>query len=515
MALQKNGSHLQTRTPTKSEKNKNASEETSAKGKLPRTSSESSDAPSAALKRELGLFSATAVVIGSVIGTGIFVSPNLVLAYSGSIGADLLIWVGAGAMAIIQAMCMAELGALIPASGGDYAFLCAAGDTLGRPGDFVSFLYAWCRILVADPLGGTLQGLAFATYALRLVYPSCEPPYSVTALVAFAFCAVATALNGVSLGMSSKLQNALVVSKILLLLSIVGTAVIVAFTGTNYFRSPYFSSDTTVGGLANAYFAAYVTTEGGASVCYIGEEVKNPARILPWALFLGMLTVASLYILTNIAYFIVLGTNEILASEAVALTFGVESWGTAGAVIMPIVVSVSAFGTLSAGFFSNSRLAFAAARKGHLPFFLSLVSVKTSVPTASLFLRGAIASALNLIGSLRAAVNIYMLFTAIFNMLTMLALVRLRFTMKHAPRTIKVPYIFVALTFLVNLGAVVLGFMQSTDYIIIVVVGGVLVSGVIVYFVFHVFKCALPGSRSVSLFVQKLCLCQPCIKLDA
>lgn len=497
------------------ERNKQASDEASAKRKLPRTSSEASAAPSATLKRELGLFSATAVVIGSVIGSGIFVSPNLVLAYSGSIGADLLIWVGAGAMAIIQAMCMAELGALIPASGGDYAFLCAAGDTLGRPGDFVSFMYAWCRILVADPLGGTLQGLAFATYALRLVYPSCDPPYSVTVLVAFSFCALATALNGVSLGMSSKLQNVLVVAKIVVMLAIVATGILVAFTGRNNFHGPFFTSQTTVTSLANAYFAAYVTTEGGASVCYIGEEVKNPTRILPWALFLGMLTVVSLYILTNIAYFIVLETNDILASEAVALTFGVESWGTPGAIIMPIVVSFSAFGTLSAGFFSNSRLAFAAARKGHLPSFLSLVSVKTSVPTASLLLRGAMASALTFIGSLGAAVNSFMLFTAIFNMFTMLALVRLRFTMKHAPRTLTVPYVFVAVTFLVNLGAVVLGFMQSTDYIILVFVGSVFVSGAILYVVFHVFKCTLPGSSSVSLFLQKLCLCQPCKKLDA
>lgn len=249
-------------------------------------------------------------------------------------------------------------------------------------------------------------------------------------------------------------------------------------------------------------------------MCYIGEEVKNPQRILPWALFLGMLTVVSLYILTNVAYFIVLDLNAILSSEAVALTFGVESWGTAGAVIMPIVVSFSAFGTLSAGFFSNSRLAFAAARKGHLPSFLSLVSVKTSVPTVSLLLRGAMASALTFIGSLGAALNSFMLFTAIFNMFTMLALVRLRFTMRDAPRTIRVSYILVGLTFCANLATVVLGFAQSTEYIILVVVGSVLLTGVIAYVVFHVYKCTLPGSSSLSLLVQKLCLCEPCKKLD-
>lgn len=233
MALRKNDCPLPMQNQTRPESIETASDKASPKGKPPKSSGPSSIAPSGTLKRELGLFSAIAVVIGSVIGSGIFVSPNLVLAYSGSIGADLLIWVGAGAMAIIQALCMAELGALIPASGGDYAFLCAAGDTLGWPGDFVSFMYAWCRILVADPLGGSLQGLAFATYALQLVYPSCDPPYLVTVLVAVAFCTLATALNGVSLGMSSNLQNILVSAKIVLLLSIVGTSIFVAFTGKN------------------------------------------------------------------------------------------------------------------------------------------------------------------------------------------------------------------------------------------------------------------------------------------
>ncbi|KAH9384834.1 hypothetical protein HPB48_026857 [Haemaphysalis longicornis] len=226
--------------------------------------------------------------------------------------------------------------------------------------------------------------------------------------------------------------------------------------------------------------------------------------------FLGMLTVVSLYILTNVAYFIVLEADAILASEAVASNLRCRRAGaTAGAVIMPIVVSFSAFGTLSAGFFSNSRLAFAAARRGHIPSFLSLVRVETSVPTVSLFLRGAMASTLTLIGSLGAIVNSTMLIGAIFNMFTMLALVRLRFTMSDCPRTVRVPYIFVALSFCANLATLVVNLMQSTDYIALVLLGSLGLSGVVVYVVFHVCKCAVPGSSCVSLFLQKLCLCEP------
>lgn len=235
MALQEPDCHLQIRTLRRPEGIQKASLKTEEKGpekrELPSQSGQSNNAPSGTLKRELGFFSAIAVVIGNVVGTGIFVTPSLVFSQSGSTGADLLIWFAAGAVALIQVFCLAELGALIPASGGNYAFLCAAGDTLGRLGDFIPFMYAWCRILVTDPMTGTFQGLAFASYALQVVYSSCVPPYSVTVLVAFTFCTLATALNGVSLGVSSKIQNILVVAKIALLLSIVGTAVVAAFTG--------------------------------------------------------------------------------------------------------------------------------------------------------------------------------------------------------------------------------------------------------------------------------------------
>ncbi|KAH9380603.1 hypothetical protein HPB48_018800 [Haemaphysalis longicornis] len=97
---------------------------------------------------------------------------------------------------------MAELTTLLPASGGEYEFLSAAGDTLGRPGDFVSFLYVWVRILMGDPLSAALQGLGFASYALRLVYPSCEPPYAVTVLVAVSFVYDVTRSSGFGKGLA-------------------------------------------------------------------------------------------------------------------------------------------------------------------------------------------------------------------------------------------------------------------------------------------------------------------------
>ncbi|XP_077529200.1 Y+L amino acid transporter 2-like [Haemaphysalis longicornis] len=461
------------------------------------------------LKRKVGLFSATSVVISSVIGSGIFVSPSMVFINSGSVGADLLVWLTAGIMSIVQAVCMAELGSLIPASGGEYAFLSAAGDSFGRPGDFVSFMYVWGRILIGDPLSDALQGLAFSSYALRLVYPSCQPPYAATVLLAMAFIALAATLNAVSVGTSARLQNAFVFLKIVTLLSIVGTAIGAIFAGTNHLTGPFFGGQTTAWGLAHAYVAAYLTMDGGATVCNLGEEVKNPSRNLPLALFLGMLTVIFLYTLTNVAYFIVLEHSDIGASDAVALTFAIQSWGTAGAIIMPAVASVSAFASLSVGFFSNGRLAFAAARKGHLPLVLSSISLKSSLPVTSLILRSVTASLFTFLGSLKSAINGSMLFVAFFNLFMMLALVRLRFTMKDGPRWVTAPYLFVLLSCVGSVVIIVANIAEGSDYIMFLVMTGILFSGSGVYFAFHVEKCRMPGFRTATTFLQKLFICQP------
>ncbi|KAH7939951.1 hypothetical protein HPB52_019566 [Rhipicephalus sanguineus] len=154
------------------------------------------------------------------IGSGILVSPSLVFRHTGTIGVSLLVWLAAGAMALIHALCLSELGTLLPASGGEYAYLCAAADSLGRPGDFVAFMTMWGTILLADPMKAALQSLTFTSYALTPFYPTCQPPYEVTVLVA------------------------------------------IAFARTNHMKAPFVSGDVTALGLTQAYFAATMSMGG-------------------------------------------------------------------------------------------------------------------------------------------------------------------------------------------------------------------------------------------------------------
>lgn len=153
---------------------------------------ERDDTQKLTLRREVGLLSGITLLLGSIIGTGIFITPGNVLRQAKWVSLDLVLWAAAGLNAIMDdagirittagGLCEAELGALLPASGGDYAFFLAAGKPYGTFGDLPAFLYSW-TLFIVDPASSSVQGLTFTAYVLSLPYPDCKPPYMVTVLV--------------------------------------------------------------------------------------------------------------------------------------------------------------------------------------------------------------------------------------------------------------------------------------------------------------------------------------------
>ena len=132
----------------------------------------------AKLKRELTLMDGASMIIGIIVGSGIFVSPKGVLRYSGSVGLSCLVWTLSGVLSFIGALCYAELGTMIPRSGGDYAYIKHAY------GPLLSFLYLWSALLVIMPAGNAIIALTFADYVLEPFYPECEPPQDAVRLIA-------------------------------------------------------------------------------------------------------------------------------------------------------------------------------------------------------------------------------------------------------------------------------------------------------------------------------------------
>lgn len=130
------------------------------------------------LKRTLGLPNGVALIVGLIIGSGIFVSPKGVLQEVGSVGGSLVIWAVCGVISLVGALCYSELGTSMPQSGGDYTYISEALGSL--PG----FLFLWCAVVVLMPTGIAISSLTFAYYILQPVFPTCEPPESATRLIA-------------------------------------------------------------------------------------------------------------------------------------------------------------------------------------------------------------------------------------------------------------------------------------------------------------------------------------------
>lgn len=130
------------------------------------------------LKRELGLLNGVGIIVGIIIGAGIFVSPTGVVRSSGSAGMSIIVWAACGLMSLVGAMCYAELGTMIPKSGGDYAYISQIY------GPMMGFLFLWVSLLITQPVHNAIQSITFANYILAPIFEGCDSPDSATRLLA-------------------------------------------------------------------------------------------------------------------------------------------------------------------------------------------------------------------------------------------------------------------------------------------------------------------------------------------
>uniref|UniRef100_A0A9J7X8W8 Solute carrier family 7 member 8a n=1 Tax=Cyprinus carpio carpio TaxID=630221 RepID=A0A9J7X8W8_CYPCA len=294
---------------------------------------------SVALKKEIGLVSACGIIVGNIIGSGIFVSPKGVLENASSVGLALIVWIITGIITAIGALCYAELGVTIPKSGGDYSYV---KDIFGG---LAGFLRLWIAVLVIYPTNQAVIALTFSNYVLQPLFPTCFPPE-----------------NG------------------LRLLAAICLCEYYWLEPANAFK-PF--QDYDVGLIALAFLQGSFAYGGWNFLNYVTEELVDPYVNLPRAIFISIPLVTFVYVFANIAYVTAMSPQELLASNAVAVTFGekllgVMSW------IMPISVALSTFGGVNGSLFTSSRLFFAGAREGHLPSLLAMIHVKRCTPIPAL-----------------------------------------------------------------------------------------------------------------------------------
>ncbi|OAL01700.1 amino acid transporter [Phaeosphaeriaceae sp. SRC1lsM3a] len=322
--------------------------------------------------KSLTYLNGLSLVVGLIIGSGIFSSPSQVNKNAGSPGASLLVWVVAGILAWTGAASYAELGGAIPLNGGAQVYLSKIF------GEWAGFLFTWCAVVVLKPGSAAIIAIIFGEYLVRAIIGA-EAVYASTWLnkgVALTGLVLVTLLNCVSTKLGTRSADVFMFLKFFALIGVTVVGIVVAVTGLSYKgeanqdwknRGWFDDTNTNVSNWAVALYAGLWAFDGWDNVNYVTAEFKNPARDLPRVIHTSLPLVILCYILANISYFLVLPTAVIESSNTVAVAFGSQVFGPVGSLILALFVSGSCFGALNATTFTSGRLVYAAGKEGYLP----------------------------------------------------------------------------------------------------------------------------------------------------
>ncbi|XP_047488168.1 Y+L amino acid transporter 2-like [Penaeus chinensis] len=385
------------------------------------------------LRKELGLIDGVGIIVGIIIGSGIFVSPQGVIRFSGSVGMSLVVWGVSGVLSMVGALCYAELGTMIPKSGGDYAYIHEAFGSLP------AFLFMWMALLIILPTSNTVMALTFAKYIIKPAFLMCDgiPDVPVRLIAAVIVCFL-TWVNCTNVKWATKVQGVFTAAKIMALLIIIVAGIYQLCNGhVENYQDAFEDTNWSITSVCTAFYQGLFSFAGWNCLNFVVEELKDPFKTLPRAILISMPIVTLIYFLTNMAYFVVLEPDEVLASEAVALSFagralGVLNW------VMPIFVALSTFGSLNGCIFACSRLFFVGAREGHLPQALALINVHTITPVPALVFLGFMTLCMLVTSDTLVLIN-YVSFTeSLFVFLSIAALLWMRYKDPHRHRPIKI-----------------------------------------------------------------------------
>ncbi len=408
------------------------------------------------LVRDLALTASVAVVLANVIGTGVFLKARVMTCNVGTPTMVLVVWVVAGLLSLAGALTYAELGAMMPRSGGEYNYLDAA---YGR---VWAFSNGWMQTFIAHTGGQAAAAVAMVIFLNDLL----DGGLGASALryLPVGMIAIVTALNLASVRSSGRIATGLTVVKVSLVLVIGVGAFLLASGSGGYFGGSGAAGscegvpDTArlgVTGFGAAMLGALWGYDGWNTIVQLGDEVRDPGRNIPRALIGGVGLIMVLYLLANAAYFHVLTPTQVAsvpATSSVALETALRFLGPAAVGLMAAGLMLSSFGTLHTSMLAGSRITYAVARDGLLPAKLAEVSRGARVPAAAVLLHGTWASVLALTGSFDTLTDYVIFGSWIFYGMTAAAVFVLRRKRPDAPRPYRtwgypvVPALFLLVT---------------------------------------------------------------------
>ena len=384
------------------------------------------------LKRVLGPWAAASIVVGTMIGSGIFLVPRTMINSVGTAGLVAAVWIAGGLLSLAGALSYAELAAAIPEAGGEYAYLREAYGPLW------GFLYSWTQMWVAK--SGSIATLAtgFFVYlanffpALGNTFYTLPPPlgphggpleFRYGQLFAIALILLLGWLNYHGVKTGGNVQVAVTSLKLVLIACIIVAGL--AF-GQAHATSPAPVAALTFAGFIAALVAALWAYDGWNNVSMVAGEVRDPQRNLPRALIWGTVGVIAIYLLASGAYFHVLSAAEVGSSERVAAEMMRRISSGAGAAAVSVAAMISIFAALNGSILSGSRVPYAAAREGYFFSAIGRVSPKYHTPGVSILALCGWAALLTLSGKYEDLFNLVIFASWILYGMTAAAVLVLR-----------------------------------------------------------------------------------------
>ena len=385
-------------------------------------------ATAAAASRPLRLPSAIALVVGQVIAVGIFLTPGTIIRTIASPLGVLLVWAVMGTMAICGALCYGTLAARFPQAGGGYVYLREAY------GPRVAFLYGWKCLLVMDPGITAALATGFASYVTYVV-PLGSVATRVVAIGAIAGFAVVH-IAGVRLGM--RLLATIAVLKILLVVILTLAAMTSPQAAWSHFvpfvaRHP--GAPPLMGAVAGAFVAAFFSFGGWWEVTKIAGEVRDPARTLPRALWIGLGIVTATYTAATLSFIAVVPIGQVADGQAFIAQVGEAIIGRGGGTVVALIVIVCVLGSLGAMQMIAPRLYVAMAQDGVFPAAAAARHPRFGTPARAIATQAALASLLVAIGTFDTIVAFFVFITVVFIAATVASV----FVLRHREPDLHMP----------------------------------------------------------------------------
>ncbi|MBX7174611.1 MAG: amino acid permease [Pyrinomonadaceae bacterium] len=368
------------------------------------------------LKRQFGLWTAVALIVGQVIAVGIFLTPAGMAKSVGSPFWLLVIWLLLGAMTLSGALCYGELASRFPEAGGSYIYL---REAFGKG---TAFVYGWMDLVVLDPGLTAFLAAGLASYA-GYIFQFSQFGQKALAISVISFIGL---INILGAKISANFLKTLTLLKVGTLLFIIAYGFLDGFGDWKNF-TPFFTAPTdTFGALAGGFVGAFIAFAGWWEVSRVAGEIERPEKNLPKALGLGIAAITVIYILTSAVFFYLVPVANVASDETFAAQAGEILFGNTGGIIFASIVVVSVFGSLCAYLMSAPRVYYAMAQDGLFFKMFGELHPLLNTPHRAILIQVCLASIIVLSGTFNEILS-YFFFTVVFFIgLTVAGLFRLR-----------------------------------------------------------------------------------------